>query len=170
MKVFLANSVLSYISRIFVYSPFIVAIILSINHFNYMALFIVMGLVISYILYNCNLCWYMGFLLFKEKYLFIPNDFVTKITRLQYKEKIFYDEISAIEYKDLDGNSIGKELWRANSVSYIEITTNDNHIHRVAIGKYSHKKWKKIEKEIIKRVPNILILKSSDELIKYRKY
>ena len=104
MKVFLANSVLSYISRIFVYSPLIVAIILSINHFNYMALFIVMGLVISYILYNCNLCWYMGFLLFKEKYLFIPNDFVTKITRLQYKEKIFYDEISAIEYKDLDGN------------------------------------------------------------------
>ena len=170
MKIFLANSVFSYINRIFVYSPIIVAIIISINNFNYIFEFIAIGLFLSYIIYSCNFCWYMGFLIFRYDFLYTPNDFVTKVTRLQYREKIFYNDICAIEYKDMDGNSIGKKLWKANNVSYIEITTNDNHIHRLAIGKYSHKQWKNIEKEIIKRVPNVLILKSADALIKYRKH
>ena len=93
-----------------------------------------------------------------------------KITRLQYKEKIYYKDICAIEFKDRDGNSIGKPLWKANSVSYLEITTNDNCIHRIAIGKYSYNQWKKIERKIINIVPNVLVLKSADELIKFRKY
>lgn len=170
MRIFLANSMLSYISRMFVYSPIIVAIILLINNMECIFVFIAFGLLLSYIVYYCNFCWYMGFLIFKKDYLFTPNDFVTKVTRLQYREKIFYNDICSIEYKDMDGNSIGKELWKANSISYLEIITNDNCIHRLAIGKYSHKQWEHIEKEIIKKVPNVLILKQASELIKIRKY
>ncbi len=85
-------------------------------------------------------------------------------------EKIYYKDIYAIEFKNRDGNSIGKSLWKADSVSYLEITTIDNCLHRIAIGKFSHNQWKKIEKEIINIVPNVLILKSADELIEFRKY
>lgn len=53
---------------------------------------------------------------------------------------------------------------------YLEITTKDNCIHRIAIGKYSHNQWKRIENEIVKKVPDVLIPKSADELIKFRKY
>lgn len=69
MKIFLANSMLSCISRIFVYSPIVVAIILSINNSNFIVEFIVVGLFLSYIIYSCNFCWYMGVLDFKRYYL-----------------------------------------------------------------------------------------------------
>ena len=170
MKIFLANSVLSYISRIFVYFPIVVAIILSINNSNLLVVFIVIGSLMSYLLYNCNFCWYLGFLKFTNEFIYTPNDFVSKITRLQYKEKIYYKDICAIEFRDIDGNSNGESLWKASCISYIEITTNDNFLHRIAIGKYSHKQWKNIEKEFTERVPDLLILKNADELIKFRKY
>lgn len=170
MKIFWANSFYSYVSRIFIYFPIILGLILVFDNFQIGVGFLIGGIGVSYLLYFCNFCWYLGFLKFTKEFIFTPNDFVPKITRLQYKEKIYYDDICAIEFKDIDGNSIGKPLWKANSVSYLEITTHDNCIHRIAIGKYSHNQWKKIEREITNIVPNVLILKSAEELIKFRKY
>lgn len=170
MKIFWANSFYSYISRIVIYFPIVLGLILLFDNLQIGIVFLIGGIVASYLLYFCNFCWYLGFLKFTKEFIYTPNDFVLKITRLQYKEKIYYKDICAIEFKDRDGNSIGKPLWKADSVSYLEIITNDNYIHRIAIGKYSHRQWKKIEREIINIVPNVLILKSADELIKFRKY
>ena len=102
MKIFWANSLLSYTSRIFVYFPIVVAIILSINNSNLLVVFIVIGSLMSYLLYNCNFCWYLGFLKFTNEFIYAPNDFVSKITRLQYKEKLYYKDTSTIEFKDIE--------------------------------------------------------------------
>lgn len=169
MKIFWANSICSYISRIFVYFPIVLGLILSFDNLQFLISILICGLIASYLLYFCNFCWYFGFLKFTNEYLYTPNDFVPKITRLQYREKILYKDICAIEFKDSEGNSFGKPLWRANCVSYLEITTKNNCIHKIAIGKYSHKQWNKIEKEVLKKVPNVLIIKSANELIKFRK-
>lgn len=169
MKIILANSIYSYISRVFVYSPIILGSILFSN-FPKEAYFFVGGFILSYLLYICNFCWYLGFIKFKKEYIYTPNDFVPRLTRLQYKEKIYYKDIFSIEFKDADGNSIGKQLWKADSISYLEIITNDSCVHRIAIGKYSHRQWKQIEIEFIKYIPNVLIIRNAEELIKYRKY
>lgn len=143
MKTFWANSFYSYISRIVIYFPIVSGLILLFDNLQIGIVFLIGGIVASYLLYFCNFCWYLGFLKFTKEFIYTPNDFVPKITRLQYKKKIYYKNIHAIEFNNRDGNSIGK---------------------------YSHRQWKKIEKEIVNIVPNVLILKSADELIRFRKY
>ena len=76
-----------------------------------------------------------------------------------------YKEILKPQHIELD-----KLMKYLNDKEDYEIISNDNYIHRIAIGKYSHRQWKKIERKIINIVPNVLILKSADELIKFRKY
>ncbi len=166
MKIFVANSIYSYISRLVVYFPFILGTILSSTLFPKDVFFFIGGIILSYLLYCCNFCWFLGYLKFKKEFLYIPSDFAPRISRLQYKEKIYYDEICAIEFKFRDGNSRGKPLWKADCINYLEIITNDNCIHRIAIGKYSHRQWKKIENEIVNRTHDVLVLQKADELIK----
>ncbi len=169
MKKYWALSIYSFISRLFIYFPIVLGLVLFFNNFSIGILFLFGGFIISYLFYFCIFSWYLGYMKFDIEYIYVPNDLVPTITRLQYKEKIYYQKICAIEFKDRDGDSIGKPLWKANSISYLEITTNDNCAHRIAIGKYSHKQWIMIEKEIEKRVPDVLILKSANELIRFRK-
>ena len=125
MKTFWANSVYSYISRIFIYSPIVLEFILFFDNFPFDIIFLIGGIVVSYLFYFSGFCWYLGFLKFTKEFIYTSSDFVPKITRLQYKEKIYYKDVCAIEFKDRDGNSIGKPLWKADSVSYLEIITND---------------------------------------------
>lgn len=162
---FLANSFYSYVCRIFMYLPIISGLILLFDNFQFGIIFLIGGIVASCLFYFCCFYWYFGFLKFTKEFIYTPNDFVPKNARLQYKEKIYYKDICAIEFKDRDGNSIGKPLWKAYSVSYLEITTNDNCIHRIAIDKYSRKTWIKIEKLIINN-RDILVLRDAKSFIK----
>lgn len=116
MKTFWANSFYSYISRIFIYFPIVLGTVLSFDEFQFRIGFLIGGIVASYILYSCHFCWYLGLLKFTEEFIYTQSDFAPKMTRLQYKEKIYYRDICAIEFKDRDGNSVGNPLWKADTV------------------------------------------------------
>ena len=96
-------------------------------------------------------------------------DIIPNFNKLQYKVKVCYDHICAIEFKVRDGNSKGEELYKAWSLLYLEIITNDNFVYRINMNKFSKKQCIKIENMFIKKVPEILVLKSINKLIKYRK-
>lgn len=169
MKTFWASSWMAILSRFIIILPFALSIILCLDFGTFEIGFIVFGLFLSYILYSIVFGWYLGFVNFKNRYVYVPGDIIPNFNKLQYKVKVCYDNICAIEFKVRDGNSKGEELYKAWSILYLEIITNDNFVYRINMNKFSKKQCIKIENMFIKKVPEILVLKSINKLIKYRK-
>lgn len=163
MKIFLASSWKAIISRIIVNIPYFLFIVLSIDTKSFEMLGLLLTIFISYIIYFCTFGWLLGILVFNKKNFYVPDDLLPKFNRLQYKIKLSCNEIFSIEFKVRDGDSNGKQLYKAWSILYLEIITNDNKVFRINMEKFSKKQCKQIESLFISKVPNLYVVKSINE-------
>lgn len=167
MKIVLSKSITAIFCKIIIIIPSIVGILVCFLNPNPLIEFAIFGIIISILIYEFQIGWYVGYIKFNKEYLYVPGDIMFKLNRLQYRTKVFYNDIKAIEFKACDGNSKGKKLWRAWGINYLILYLSNDDSVKISINKFSHKQWYQIQKLILKQNDKIQILGDVDELIKF---
>ncbi|MGI6768572.1 MAG: hypothetical protein ACOX43_05785 [Bacilli bacterium] len=105
-----------------------------------------------------------------EKYIFMPDDWLSWKEKIQYKVTIYYDEITDINLVKTHTNSSGKRIKRAPIIplTFLEFKCSDGSYKRIFILYFTKKQRIKIINEIKKRmkaVGNYAAINETEKLL-----
>jgi len=164
MKLIWSCSLAAIICRILVYSPIVCTLIFLFEELDLTT--ITFGLIGSYLMYLMSSSG-LGFILFTQKYLFVPSE-LRFIEKIQEQIKIKYDDIIMIEYCAYVGENyrgINVGVGKYHSFNYLIVTLKNGRYKHIAIQKFSKRQVRKIEKIIIKKSPNVIVKIKYDDFI-----
>ena len=84
--------------------------------------------------------------------------------------KVAYDDICGISFMEKDGSKNGDINYklRVYSAPLIELTTNDDSKYYILLYPFTRRQWVSLQKELVKRNPEIIVLDSAQDLIRRR--
>ncbi len=170
MKTFISNSLLSISFKCVFCIMIILFIIFLVVYPSDWFLFINI-LIISIFAFILISSSFWGFIQINDSDIYVPNDWHFNSERLQHKERIVIKDIVGIEFVEEDCKSNGKEIIgrHIGIPPYLKFYMADNSIKRILLYKFSRKTWIKIEKLIIEKNNDILVLTDARTFIKYLK-
>lgn len=130
------------------------AIITAISSKKYLGLFMIVPFIVTIFLFiqyehNC--------IIFKEKYIYILDDWLFSREKIQYKTIIEYAKIDEINIIKANQNSLGKKINRKFIIplEFMEFRCKNGEIKRIFFTYYTKKQKAKILKEVKKRINNL---------------
>ena len=150
---FRLNIVWQIISLFFLFIAIIsiYAVIKALSSKQYLGLCMALPFVVTMFLFvqcehNC--------IIFKEKYIYVPDDWLFSREKIQYKTIIKYDEVEEINIVKDCQNSLGKKINRKFIMpfEFLEFRCKNGYVQRIFISYYTKKQRVKILKEVEKRI------------------
>ena len=165
IKRFYGKSIISYISWLFVLSPYLALfIIVTIDGMNFLW-DLPFAILISYLFYFTIGIGGIGYVSIGKR-IYCPKDLTPRVRYIQGKIDIPIEKVIGIEFKRMDGNSDGLMQYRMWDYSYLVFHLDDDTTKALYLVKFSTNQYIQIQKEILKLKPDILILCSAEEFIK----
>lgn len=161
-KRFYGASFISVLSNELVFWPYLLCIIFILDQ-HYFELLLIP--IFSYFMYFAFGKTGMGIITIKDNQLFISGDFVPPSFRFQHKVDLSIQNIESIEFIDITSPSY--PYW---TLPFLRIYLSDYSKITINLTPFSKKQWKALEKVLIECNSNLVILKSAEDLIQFRKH